>query len=71
VPSIQLSKLLATGTGVFKMTVTASGVPSYVIEATTNFSDWTPLQTNSTSPYEYFEFPGPKPPHRFYRVRQE
>lgn len=71
VPSIQLSKLLATGTGVFKMTITANGVPSYVIEATTNFSHWTPLQTNSASPYEYFEFPGPKPPHRFYRVRQE
>jgi hypothetical protein len=71
VPTIHLSKLLGTSTGVFKMTVTASGVPSYVIEATTNFSDWTPLETNSASPYEYWEIPGSGLPHRFYRARQE
>jgi hypothetical protein len=71
VPSIQLSKLLGTSTGVFKMTITASGVPSYVVEATTDFSNWTPLQTNSASRYEYLEFPGSGLPYRFYRVRQQ
>jgi hypothetical protein len=71
VPTIHLSKLLGTSTGVFKMTINATGVPSYIIEATTNFSHWTPLQTNSASRYEYFEFPGSGLPRRFYRVRGE
>lgn len=70
-PTIRLSKLQATGTGLFKMTITANGVPSYVIEATTNFSNWMPLQTNSVSPYDYLEFPASGLPHRFYRVREQ
>jgi hypothetical protein len=69
-PTIHLSKLRGTA-GSFKMTVTATGVPSYIIEATTNFVDWTPLQTNSSSPYEFLEFLNSGRPHRFYRVRQQ
>jgi hypothetical protein len=69
-PTIQLSKLTASSIGPFKMTVTASGVPSYVIEGTTDFSSWTPLLTNTTSPYEFWDFTAPGHPYRFYRARQ-
>lgn len=69
-PTIQLSKLHASTIGPFKMLVTASGVPSYVIEGTTDFSSWVPLLTNTTSPYEFWDFTAPSRPFRFYRARQ-
>jgi hypothetical protein len=70
VPVIHLGKLRKSSIGPFKMEVTASDVSSYVIEMTTNFSSWTPLFTNTTSPYEFFDFSAPPSPPRFYRARQ-
>jgi hypothetical protein len=70
IPTIQLGKLHASTIGPFKMTITATGVPRYVIESTTDFSTWTPLLTNVTSPYEFWDFTAPGHPYRFYRARQ-
>lgn len=69
-PIIQLGKFRASAIGPFKMTVTATAVPSYVIEGTTDFSAWTPVLTNTTSPYEFWDFTASSHPHRFYRARQ-
>jgi hypothetical protein len=69
-PSILLSKLLKGTIGPFKMRVTTTGVPSYVIEGTTDFSSWIPLMTNTASFYEFWDFDAPAHPHRFYRARQ-
>lgn len=68
--TIRLGKLRGTSTGPFKLEIIASGVPGYVIEATTNFSTWTPLETNTISPYEFWDFTAPSRPYRFYRARQ-
>jgi hypothetical protein len=68
--AIRFSSFMKGTIGPFKMTVTASGVPGYVIEATTNFSFWMPLLTNTTSPYEFLDLTAPGHPHRFYRARQ-
>ena len=68
--AIHLGKFTKGTIGPFKMTVTASGVPSYIIEGTTDFSSWTPLLTNTASPYEFWDFTAPAHPHRFYRARQ-
>ncbi len=68
--SIQLSMIHASSIGPFKVTVTATAVPSYIIEGSTDFSSWTPLRTNTTSPYEFWDFTAPSHPYRFYRARQ-
>jgi hypothetical protein len=47
----------------------ASGVPAYVIEATTNFSHWTTLLTNSASPFDFTDPVTAERPHRIYRSR--
>lgn len=68
--AIRLSKFMKGTIGPFKMLVTATAVPSYIIEGTTDFSAWTPLLTNTTSPYEFWDFTAPSHPYRFYRARQ-
>ncbi len=71
VPMIQLVDWHSTSGGAFRFTVNATGVPNYVIEATTNFTAWTPLRTNSASPYEFMDTDTVNHPHRFYRVRSQ
>jgi trimeric autotransporter adhesin len=69
VPSLELGKLRGTSIGPFKMEVKATGVPSYIIEATVDFLSWTPLLTNTASRYEFFDFSAPSHSLRFYRAR--
>jgi len=66
-PELRLSnpQLVAGG---FQFRVNALSIPSYVIERTTNLSNWTPVKTNSTTPYDFVEPAGS--PSRFYRARQ-
>ncbi|MEO5801908.1 MAG: hypothetical protein ABIR24_00135 [Verrucomicrobiota bacterium] len=71
VASIQLGKVRGTSTGPFKFSITTVGISSYVIEATTNYVNWTPLETNSASFHEYWDFGAPTRPFRFYRVRSQ
>lgn len=70
VPAILLSDLRAGDGSPFRMRVTSVGVPAYLIEATTNFASWTPLLTNSTSPYEFQDLSATGRPQRFYRARK-
>ena len=51
------------------------GVPgsNYVLQATTNFSTWTPISTNSdvTNPFNFFDPKATNYPYRYYRVQQQ
>ena len=69
-PGLLLDKLRGSASGPFKLQLTATLVPSYVIEASTNFTEWTPLMTNATSPFEFLDPAAPNHPKRFYRARQ-
>ena len=69
VPMIQLTDWNWTSGGPFTFTVNASGVSKFVVEATTNFSSWTPLKTNSISPYPFMDANVAGRPHQFYRAR--
>ena len=52
-----------------------AGAPgsNYVLQATTNFSNWTPISTNNavTNPFSFFDPDATNFNHRFYRVRQQ
>jgi hypothetical protein len=67
---MRLSNPQQSTSGRFQFRVTSSGAAAYVIEATTNFGSWTPLLTNSVSPFD-FEDAGPFSESRFYRTRQQ
>ena len=67
-PALELSKLRRAGNS-FKFAVTAANVPSYIIEATTNFSSWTALDTNTAAFYESWDLNVGSYPRRFYRAR--
>jgi hypothetical protein len=46
---------------------------NYVLQATTNFSTWTPISTNSdvTNPFNFFDPKATNYPYRYYRVLQQ
>ena len=71
VPSILLGKVRGTPTGPFKFSITTEGLSTYVIEATTNYVDWTSLGTNSARFHEYWDFSAPTRPFRVFRVRSQ
>jgi hypothetical protein len=58
-----------SGPGAFQFTVTSIGVPTYVIDASTNLSDWTAIKTNTLTPYDYTEPNMLANPRRFFRAR--
>ena len=62
-------RTLGAYAGAFPLPPAGQGAP-YVIEASTDFSFWTPLLTNSISPFD-FEDAGPLSGSRFYRTRQQ
>lgn len=53
----------------FQCRVTASLATTYVIEASTNFTTWTPLTTNGASPLNFTDTGATNFPNRFYRAR--
>ncbi len=69
-PLMLLSNPHSAVNGHFQFRVTANGVPSYVIEATSNFNSWTPLLTNNLSPFDFQDTASPSA-RRFYRTRQQ
>ena len=57
----------------FQMVFTGSPGSNYVLQASTNLFDWTPINTN-TAPSSLFNLADPNAmnfPRRFYRVQQE
>jgi hypothetical protein len=66
---LQLSQPLRSVAGPFQFTVTSFGVPTYVLEGSTNLGAWTPLLTNSITPYDHTDPDASVIPHRLYRAR--
>ena len=54
----------------FQMRVTVSGGAGYVVEATTNLTDWTPVLTNSVGAIDFVDASATNLPARYYRTRQ-
>jgi len=54
--------------GVFQFNLTGTAGSNYVIEASTNLTDWTPLATN-TSPFTFADTNAVNVPLQFYRAR--
>ncbi len=73
-------KVAAAGANVFQLQIAGLIGKSYILQATTNFTDWVSLQTNAPAadpnvalPANRMEFSDPDAaqfPHRFYRVIQ-
>jgi hypothetical protein len=66
-PTLSLSRARKTPTGPFQFTITASGMPGYVVEVTTNFFTWTHLLTNTAGSFDFSDGAAGHP-GRFYRV---
>jgi hypothetical protein len=67
-PVIRFSNFQFAGS--FQSLVSSTGAPSYIIEASTNLLQWTPIRTNF-SDSELFQDPASESmPKRFYRARQ-
>ena len=66
--SLYMDKLLKAPS-FFKFAVHASGIPSYVIDASSDLRSWLPQGTNTASFYEFYDFNTPAYSNRFYRVR--
>jgi len=52
----------------FQFSITAIGIPSYVIETSTNRVDWIPVLTNTITPYDFAEASAPAST-KFYRAK--
>jgi hypothetical protein len=67
-PSLHLSSTHLGPQGL-RVRVVANSIPRYVLEASTNFSAWLPLTTNSAPTLDYTDPQTPAVPHRFFRAR--
>ena len=65
--SLVLDRLGKNDAGQFQFTLTSIGVPSYAIDVSSNLSQWTPLLTNTLTPFDYAETDSST--LRFYRAR--
>ena len=65
----QLSNALWLGPGQFRARVYGVGGATNLVEATTDFSTWTPVSTNSAGIYDFVDPTAGNFPRRFYRVR--
>ncbi len=68
--TMQLGNLVPRVDRQFQIRVGASGGASYVVEATTNFTDWKPLLTNSAGAVDFVDSSASNLPAQFYRTRQ-
>jgi hypothetical protein len=69
VASLRFSRPAGNPSGSFQTTLTALGVPTYVIDVSTNLPFWTPWATNTITPYDLMDSTAPPGPKRFYRAR--
>jgi len=68
VPGIFLTAPSITADGAFQFNVGGEAGSSYIIEASTNFTEWFPLETD-TSPFTFSDTNALSLPLRFYRAR--
>jgi hypothetical protein len=68
--ALQLANPLMLPDGRFQVRVGASGGASYVLEMTTNLTDWRPLLTNSVGASDFVDSSALNLPAQFYRTRQ-
>ena len=52
----------------FRFRLVGTSGQSYVLQASTNLGAWTPLQTNSTTFYDFTDTNAANFPRRFYRA---
>lgn len=71
VPRVQLSQPQKLDNNSFRLRISANAVPGYVVEFTTNFSNWSPLLTNFASPFAFTNIGISGNPRRFYRARSQ
>lgn len=69
VPSLRLSKPLMRPDGAFRFSIFSDGVPSYIIEASSDLSGWIPIHTNTSMSIPIDDFDAIGRPQRFYRAR--
>ena len=67
-PVIRFSNFQFAGS--FQSLVSSTGATSYIIEASTNLSQWTPIRTNFTDSEIFHDPASESMPKRFYRARQ-
>jgi trimeric autotransporter adhesin len=68
--ALQLANPVMLPDGRFQVRVGASGGASYVLETTTNLTDWRPLLTNSVGASDFVDSSALNLPAQFYRTRQ-
>jgi hypothetical protein len=69
VPGLHLSAPLRLPDGSFQFSLTSTGVPSYVIEASASLTNWTAIQTNTAASMSVQDSGAIGLPRRFYRAR--
>jgi hypothetical protein len=67
-PALQISNPHKPALAPFSFNINATAVPSYIIEASTNLSSWTPLATNSATSLQFYDSNSQAFPFRLYRV---
>jgi hypothetical protein len=67
--ALRLSQPAGGQNAPFSFALSAIGVPVYVIEGSTNLTVWSPLLTNSVTPYDFVDSNAPAFLRRFYRAR--
>jgi hypothetical protein len=58
---------------VFQLRFAGSTGSNYVLQATTNLIDWTPIATNTavTNHFDFYDANATNYPYRFYRVKKQ
>ena len=67
-PHLQLTRAASMATNLFRFRVAGTSGESYIIQASTNFSAWMPVLTNSATLYDYTATNVSANPRQFYRA---
>jgi len=67
IPFLQFSHPITSGSN-FQANLTAFNTPTYVIDSSTNLTNWTPWLTNSITPYDLKDTNSQSNPRRFFRA---
>jgi hypothetical protein len=70
VRALQMSSTLVLTNGGFQFNVTATNLTDYVVETSSNLTNWLALATNSLAASQFLDTNAAQYGRRFYRVRQ-